>query len=195
MPTPPFRADHVGSLLRPESVKLARKAFYEEGTLDVEGLRSTEDEAIRNLIRMQEGVGLKAVTDGEQRRSFWHFDFMGFLDGLTLEQREPEAGAQFSGVKLRPTIPVVDGLLDFPAEHPHIALASLTEDKTGEELAIFVRAAHRAQARVLVADLPRGAEIRAESRCGPSRASRYSWTASRHRPCPGTWPLTRGWSN
>ncbi len=120
MPTPPFRADHVGSLLRPESVKLARKAFYEEGTLDVEGLRSTEDEAIRNLIRMQEGVGLKAVTDGEQRRSFWHFDFMGFLDGLTLEQREPEAGAQFSGVKLRPTIPVVDGLLDFPADHPHI---------------------------------------------------------------------------
>ncbi len=120
MPTPPFRADHVGSLLRPDSVKAARKAHFEDGTLDAEGLRATEDEAIRQLIRMQEGVGLKAVTDGEQRRSFWHYDFMDGLTGLDLEERDPEKGAQFAGVKLRPIFPTITGPLDFPADHPHI---------------------------------------------------------------------------
>jgi len=120
MPTPPFRADHVGSLLRPDSVKAARKAHHEDGTLDAEGLRATEDEAIRQLIRMQEGVGLKAVTDGEQRRSFWHYDFMDGLTGLDLEERDPEQGAQFAGVKLRPIFPTITGPLDFPADHPHL---------------------------------------------------------------------------
>ena len=114
--TPPFRADHVGSLLRPEPVISARKARYEEGTLSAAELREVEDESIPNLIRMQEEVGLKAVTDGEARSSFWHYDFMGMLTGFELEEREE--GVQFSGVKLRPIFPVIRDRLDFPDDHP-----------------------------------------------------------------------------
>ena len=121
MPKPPYRADHVGSLLRPETVKAARKAHYEEKSLDAAGLAEVEDAAIRDLIRMQEDVGLMAVTDGEQRRSFWHYDFMGGLTGFDLEERDPEQGAQFAGVKLRPIFPTITGKLDFPADHPHLA--------------------------------------------------------------------------
>ncbi|MEO4043279.1 5-methyltetrahydropteroyltriglutamate--homocysteine S-methyltransferase [Hoeflea sp. CAU 1731] len=113
--TPPFRADHVGSLLRPASVAEARKKFQENAiTADV--LKSVEDEAIKDVIRMQEDVGLKAVTDGEFRRSFWHYDFMGMLTGFNLEERDE--GVQFAGVKLRPIFPTISGKLDFPDDHP-----------------------------------------------------------------------------
>ena len=116
MPTPPFRADHVGSLLRPESVARARVQHIKEKTLSAEGLKIAEDIAAIDLIRMQEEVGLKAVTDGEQRRSFWHYDFMGMLNGLDLVEREQ--GVQFAGVKLRPVFPTITAKLDFPDDHP-----------------------------------------------------------------------------
>jgi 5-methyltetrahydropteroyltriglutamate--homocysteine methyltransferase len=116
MPTPPFRADHVGSLLRPASVKAARKAHFEDHTLSAGALAEVEDAAIPGLIRMQEEVGLKAVTDGEARRSWWHFDFMSMLDGFELIERDQ--GVQFSGVKLRPVSPAITGKLGFPADHP-----------------------------------------------------------------------------
>lgn len=116
MPTPPYRADHVGSLLRPASITAARKARYEDGALDDAGLKAVEDEAIPSLIAMQEEVGLKAVTDGEARRSFWHYDFMGMLTGFDLVERDE--GVQFAGVKLRPIYPTISGKLDFPDDHP-----------------------------------------------------------------------------
>jgi 5-methyltetrahydropteroyltriglutamate--homocysteine methyltransferase len=116
---PPYRADHVGSLLRPESVKEARRKFYDEKSIDAAELAAVEDEAIRDAIRMQEEVGLLAVTDGEIRRSFWHYDFMGELTGFTLDQRDE--GVQFHGVKLRPIHPTITGKLDFPDDHPMIA--------------------------------------------------------------------------
>ncbi len=116
--TPPFRADHVGSLLRPKSVADARKKYFEDRSIGAEELKAAEDAAIPDLIAMQEEVGLKAVTDGEARRSFWHYDFMGMLDGLDLEEREPEGGVQFAGVKLRPIFPTITGKLGFPADHP-----------------------------------------------------------------------------
>jgi len=115
---PPFRADHVGSLLRPESVKEARKKFYEEKSISADELKAIEDESVRDVIRMQEEVGLLAVTDGELRRSFWHYDFMGALTGLDLEERDE--GVQFAGVKLRPIFPTITGKLDFPDDHPMI---------------------------------------------------------------------------
>jgi 5-methyltetrahydropteroyltriglutamate--homocysteine methyltransferase len=76
--TPPFHADHVGSLLRPPELVAARKAK----SLD---LRAVEDSAIRDAVAKQEAVGLQSVTDGEFRRDYWHLDFMKQLDGVTLK--------------------------------------------------------------------------------------------------------------
>ncbi|WP_037076257.1 5-methyltetrahydropteroyltriglutamate--homocysteine S-methyltransferase [Neorhizobium vignae] len=120
MSTPPYRADHVGSLLRPASVKDARKKFYEDKSISAEELKAVEDEGIKDLIKLQESVGLKVVTDGEARRHFWHYDFMGLLDGLEFVTREAHKGVTFHGVKLPPTFPTINGKLDFPDDHPHL---------------------------------------------------------------------------
>jgi 5-methyltetrahydropteroyltriglutamate--homocysteine methyltransferase len=78
---PPFRADHVGSFLRPEKL-LAARARHGRGELDDAGLRSVEDEAIAEVVRFQEDLGLKAITDGEFRRTYFHTDFLLQLDGV-----------------------------------------------------------------------------------------------------------------
>jgi 5-methyltetrahydropteroyltriglutamate--homocysteine methyltransferase len=80
--TPPFRADHVGSLLRPPALLAARERFA-RGELGAEELRQQEDDAIRDVVRMQEDVGLRSATDGEIRRSSWHMDFIYQLDGIS----------------------------------------------------------------------------------------------------------------
>ena len=116
---PIFRADHVGSLLRPQAVKDARKACLEEGSIDAATLSQVEDDAIRQAVVMQQSAGLKAVTDGEYRRSFWHYDFMGHLTGFELAERDQ--GLQFSGAVLRPIFPTIPGRLDFPDDHPMLA--------------------------------------------------------------------------
>jgi 5-methyltetrahydropteroyltriglutamate--homocysteine methyltransferase len=79
---PPFRADHVGSLLRPPALLAAREQFA-AGTLDADGLRAAEDEAIRDVVAMQEEIGLQSATDGEFRRTSWHMDFIYQLGGIT----------------------------------------------------------------------------------------------------------------
>ncbi|HEX7353919.1 MAG TPA: 5-methyltetrahydropteroyltriglutamate--homocysteine S-methyltransferase, partial [Mycobacteriales bacterium] len=79
--TPPFRADHVGSLLRPPQL-LAARADHAAGTITGEQLRAAEDEAIRDVVRMQEGLGLQTATDGEFRRTSWHMDFIYQLQGI-----------------------------------------------------------------------------------------------------------------
>ena len=81
---PPFRADHVGSLLRPKRLLNARAA-HAAGKIDAAELRATEDDAIRDAVRKQEDVGLRSVTDGEFRRASWHMDFIYQLDGITKE--------------------------------------------------------------------------------------------------------------
>lgn len=116
---PPFRADHVGSLLRPETVKAARKQFFEQHSISQAELQAIEDAAIKDQIKLQESVGLQVVTDGETRRSFWHYDFMGALTGFALEDRSE--GVAFAGVQLRPVFPTIKGLLDFPDDHPMLA--------------------------------------------------------------------------
>jgi 5-methyltetrahydropteroyltriglutamate--homocysteine methyltransferase len=78
---PPFRADHVGSLLRPPDLARAR-AEFKAGRIDGETLRTTEDDAIRGVIELQRAAGLKTVTDGEFRRTSWHMDFIYSLDGI-----------------------------------------------------------------------------------------------------------------
>jgi 5-methyltetrahydropteroyltriglutamate--homocysteine methyltransferase len=85
--TPPFRADHVGSLLRPRHVLQARGDLA-AGKIDAAELRSIEDEAIREAVKLQENVGLQSATDGEFRRASWHMDFIYQLDGVTKEAGE-----------------------------------------------------------------------------------------------------------
>jgi methionine synthase II (cobalamin-independent) len=84
--SPPFRADHVGSLLRPPELLHAREE-HAAGRLDDAGLRAAEDDAIRDVVRLQEQAGLRSATDGEFRRASWHMDFIYQLDGI-----EKEAG-------------------------------------------------------------------------------------------------------
>jgi 5-methyltetrahydropteroyltriglutamate--homocysteine methyltransferase len=81
---PPFRADHVGSLLRPPRLLEAR-AEHEAGRLAADGLREVEDDAIRDIVAKQESIGLQSATDGEFRRASWHMDFIYQLDGITKE--------------------------------------------------------------------------------------------------------------
>jgi 5-methyltetrahydropteroyltriglutamate--homocysteine methyltransferase len=111
----PSRADHVGSLLRPAALKAARQQ-YASGTIAAEALRQVEDRCIREAIRMQESLGLQAVTDGEYRRAFWHYDFLAGLDGVDMV--EIASGVQFSGAQqLRPVAPAVTGRLDYTTDH------------------------------------------------------------------------------
>jgi 5-methyltetrahydropteroyltriglutamate--homocysteine methyltransferase len=110
--TPPFRADHVGSLLRPPALLRAREGFA-QGRLPAAELRAAEDDAIRDAIRMQEEVGLQAATDGEFRRASWHMDFIYQLDGVSkvpgeivVEFHNEEESVEFTPPALR-----VDGKL------------------------------------------------------------------------------------
>jgi methionine synthase II (cobalamin-independent) len=81
---PPFRADHVGSLLRPPQLLQAREDFA-SGSIEADQLRGIEDDAIRAIVRKQEELGLHSATDGEFRRASWHMDFIYQLDGITKE--------------------------------------------------------------------------------------------------------------
>src|SRR5208337_1542206 len=81
MSGPPFRADHVGSFLRPERLRAARERFA-AGGLAADDLHAIEDECIREVVHAQENVGLKGITDGEFRRTFFHIDFLERLEGV-----------------------------------------------------------------------------------------------------------------
>ena len=100
---PPFRADHVGSILRSAAIKDAR-AKRESGAITPAQLKEIEDREIEKIIRKQEEIGLKLATDGEYRRSWWHFDFFGMLEGVEiyelfprLAERRHNLGSQLSG--------------------------------------------------------------------------------------------------
>ncbi|MGE0628842.1 MAG: 5-methyltetrahydropteroyltriglutamate--homocysteine S-methyltransferase [Hyphomicrobiaceae bacterium] len=95
---PPFRADHVGSLLRPAALKDAR-AKRGRGEIDPAALKAIEDQEIGTAIRRQEQIGLRLATDGEFRRSWWHFDFFRCLEGVT--PYTTERGIQFAGVETK----------------------------------------------------------------------------------------------
>jgi 5-methyltetrahydropteroyltriglutamate--homocysteine methyltransferase len=82
--TPPFRADHVGSLLRPPDLLAARDDFS-QGRIAADRLRAVEDDAIRDAVRLQEDIGLRSATDGEFRRATWHMDFILQLDGVSTD--------------------------------------------------------------------------------------------------------------
>ncbi|WP_034455700.1 cobalamin-independent methionine synthase II family protein [Buttiauxella noackiae] len=110
----PFRADIVGSFLRPATIKNARQAFA-EGEIDASQLRKVEDDAIRASVEQQCACGLHVVTDGEFRRAWWHFDFFDGLQGV--ERYESEQGIQFNGVQTKAHSVRVVGKLGF-GSHP-----------------------------------------------------------------------------
>jgi 5-methyltetrahydropteroyltriglutamate--homocysteine methyltransferase len=80
---PPFRADQVGSLLRPAALAAAR-AQFKEGALSAGALREVEDDCIRSVVDKQRSIGLRSITDGELRRDYWHIDFLRQLEGVTI---------------------------------------------------------------------------------------------------------------
>jgi 5-methyltetrahydropteroyltriglutamate--homocysteine methyltransferase len=94
---PPFRADHVGSLLRPPELLQARD-LREKGIISVKELRSTEDRCICDVVKLQEDIGLHGITDGEYRRSLWHADFLSRIEGVVVKEGiVPGAGRDFQG--------------------------------------------------------------------------------------------------
>ena len=113
---PPFRADHVGSLLRPAALKDARAKFA-KGEIDRAALTAVEDREIERVIGKQEEVGLKSVTDGEFRRSWWHLDFLWGLDGA--EKHIMDSGVAFAAMNTRNEGVKVTGKLGFTG-HPMI---------------------------------------------------------------------------
>ena len=113
---PPFRADHVGSLLRSAPLKAAREKRA-KGDIGAAELKAVEDREIERVIKKQEEVGLQAVTDGEFRRSWWHLDFLWGLDGV--ERHVMDTGIAFAGVTTRNEGVRVTGKLGF-SDHPMI---------------------------------------------------------------------------
>src|SRR5262245_24573763 len=108
--TPPFRADHVGSLLRPVALREAR-GQRAKGAITPSELEAVEDREITRIIKKQEEIGLQAITDGEFRRSWWHLDFLWGLEGV--ERHIMETGVAFAGITTRNEGIRVTGKLGF----------------------------------------------------------------------------------
>ena len=123
---PPFRADHVGSFLRPAALKEAR-AKREKGAITAAELKAVEDREIEKIVKKQEELGLQLATDGEFRRSWWHFDFLGTLDGV--EIYEAEQGIQFRGVQTKAQGLRIVGKVAF-SNHPMLAHFKFLKEHT-----------------------------------------------------------------
>jgi 5-methyltetrahydropteroyltriglutamate--homocysteine methyltransferase len=111
---PPFRADHVGSLLRPAALRGARERRA-KGEIAAEALKAVEDREIEDIIKKQEAVGLQSISDGEFRRSWWHLDFLWGLDGV--ERHVMDTGIAFAAVTTRNEGVRVTGKIGFSG-HP-----------------------------------------------------------------------------
>lgn len=111
----PYRYDEVGSLLRPTSLKKARQKLA-DGQINLEALRKIEDTEIQRIISVQVGIGLKAVTDGEFRRSWWHLDFFDGLNGATFF--EPKHGYNFHGEETRKGGINITDKITYNPDHP-----------------------------------------------------------------------------
>src|SRR5688500_3919371 len=108
---PPFRADHVGSLLRPQELHEAR-ARNRRGEIDAAALKAVQDRCIKEVIALQESLGLPSVTDGEFRRDWWHIDFLAGFDGVTLKHEgDVYFDTKFKGADPKPPTMFVTGKL------------------------------------------------------------------------------------
>jgi 5-methyltetrahydropteroyltriglutamate--homocysteine methyltransferase len=122
----PFRADHVGSLLRPAPLREARAKHAKKQITDAQ-LREVEDREIETVIKKQEEAGLKFATDGEFRRSWWHFDFYKVLDGV--EMFDTGKGIIFAGVETKAEAVRITGKVGFSG-HPHLEHFKFLKDHT-----------------------------------------------------------------
>jgi 5-methyltetrahydropteroyltriglutamate--homocysteine methyltransferase len=123
---PPFRADHVGSLLRPAALRDAR-ARHAAGELSAQGLAEVEDREIERIIAKQQSVGMQSITDGEFRRAMWHKDFLQHLDGI--EEFDNDQGLPFKGIVATPLGLRICGHIDF-STHPHLDHFAFVRDHT-----------------------------------------------------------------
>jgi 5-methyltetrahydropteroyltriglutamate--homocysteine methyltransferase len=124
---PPFRADHVGSLLRPEALKEARRR-HAGGALDAAGLKAIEDREIERVVAKQRALGLAGVTDGELRRSWWHLDFLWGLDGVA--EHQADFGTGFVGATPRTAGVRIEGKIGFSG-HPLLADFRFLHERAG----------------------------------------------------------------
>jgi len=104
---PPFRADHVGSLLRPQELHEAR-AKAKQGEITEEALKAVQDRCIKDVIALQESIGIPAVTDGEFRRDWWHIDFLHGFDGVELAKGDAYGDAKFKGTEEQPPFMLIE---------------------------------------------------------------------------------------
>ncbi|MEO7009759.1 MAG: 5-methyltetrahydropteroyltriglutamate--homocysteine S-methyltransferase [Caldimonas sp.] len=128
----PYRADQVGSLLRPDWLAEARRR-WKAGEIDAAELKITEDRAISEAVRHQEAIGLESVTDGEFRRDWWHLDFLASLSGVTLQQN-PGPKFKIKGQSEQPPIPTVTGRIACagPIMVDHFAFLKSATTKTAK---------------------------------------------------------------
>ena len=148
---PPFRADHVGSLLRPAALKEAR-AQRERGEITAEKLTEIEDRAIEALIAKQEAIGLKSITDGEFRRASWQTDFLQALDGIETFLGDRKMRFQ-GGVQPKQWVSRVKEKLGRFSGHPQIAQWKFVADRTKETAKVTIpspSALHFRQGRAAV---------------------------------------------
>lgn len=146
---PPFRADIVGSFLRPQEIKAARAQFQNQ-TISAADLRKIEDAEIIKLVAKQKAIGLQAVTDGEFRRSWWHLDFMWGLDGVA--KRIIKQGYQFNGLETRAeTVQLTEKISC--THHPMVAHYQFLKSIAGDD--VIARQTIPAPAQFL-AELQRG---------------------------------------
>lgn len=132
---PPFRADHVGSFLRTEKIFNARNLFA-KNLISKDELTRIEDEEIAKLIAAQKAAGLKAVTDGEFRRAFWHLDFIVGLDGVT-KVGAKEWSTHFEGTQPKAETAVITGKVGFSSTHPFLEHFKRIKALSGDSLVKF----------------------------------------------------------
>lgn len=125
----PFRCDIVGSFLRPDVLKQAR-ADFNAGVIDADQLKAVEDVSIRDLVAKQKAAGLKVVTDGEFRRSYWHLDFMWGLQGI--ERRTSREGYMFHDEETTADTAVVTGPIS-GENHPFVEHFKFVQSLAGDD--------------------------------------------------------------
>lgn len=128
----PYRYDIVGSFLRPQELKDAR-AKFKAGELSKEELTKVEDKWISDLVAKEKAVGLKAVTDGEFRRSWWHLDFLWGLKGVT--KYDYQQSYKFHGAKTRTDNAELGGKVAYNPDHPFFDHFLFTQKAAGDAVA------------------------------------------------------------